>query len=74
MEFKSPVSKENVGVQHSQSKIRWSSGDWFYPIEGPYKENIEFRSSQNEKMAEVGVHNPKKGGVWEFGFTPVMAL
>ena len=31
-------------------------------------------SSQNEKMVEFRVHNPQKGGVPEFSFTPARAL
>ena len=56
---------------------------WVRHSEGPYKENIEFRSSQDKlkseapvekKMAEVRVHNPVKSVVEEFDFTSARAL
>ena len=58
---------------HNPTKI-WNSGDsvQFYLSEGPYKEDMQFRSSQDKlksedpvhkKMLEVRLNNPKKGGV-----------
>ena len=47
---------ENVGVQRSQSK-----NFGVYPSEGPYEENVVFRSSPDKLKSEVPVPKMKKG-------------
>ena len=66
MEFRSSVFMENVVVQSSQDKGQKFRGSW--------NKEQEFRSSQDEQMVEVRVHNPKICGVQEFGFTPARVL